>query len=326
MRFHTTIEHSELLTKWERAYATHDAFAEAGDDGTGFGGTEESDLASKAEYDSLDAFLRSPAITPTEMRQKIATMRKRGPLHLDELCWNEEGITAYLDRLEADLSQMQSWPVSPAVLAAWTEWRAHDERYAAAVDDEESDAMLPERNRLYSELHQTACTTPGDFILKQYARLHGVIGSTLYGTAQKDGTGNLYDIDIDAEIMEGGLFEKIEYPALYRDIDDTDVGANLLAYGLPYFDAKLWMQRAAAVGQGVSLVQQQHGGWSLGVHFVYPEEGEGKVPTPRIRRERDRLLRILNFQCGTDRHRAVGDEIRAHWPHLVHPLPAEVLS
>lgn len=325
MRFHITTEHSELLSKWRQDYDEHDAFAEAGDDGVSFGGTEESDLASKAEYASLDAYLRSPAITPTEMRQKIATMRKRGPLHPNEMCWNEEGIAAYLDRIENDLAQMQGWPVSHNMLTAWMLWREHDERYALTVTDEENDALIPERNALHKQLHETPCTTPGDFILKQYARLHGVIGSTHYGQAKEDGNGNLHDIDIDGEIMEGGLFELVEYPALYADIDTTDVGANLLAYGLPYFDSEAWLERAVAVGQGVSLVQQQHGGWSLGLHLVYPEENEGKAPTSRIRRERDRLLRILNFQGAGDRHRAVGDEIRRNWPQLLHALPAEAL-
>lgn len=323
MRFHTTLGHSQAIQAWKDAYAAHDAFAEAGDDGVSFGGTAEADIAARCEREALAAAMEHPSVTPTELREKIALMRAQGPLSPDNLCWD---LTEVLDGMEHDLKRMQGWPVSEGVLTAWMDWRAHNERYAAAFDDEENDAMLPERNRLYAELHRTVCTTPGDFILKQYARLHGVVGSTLYGAAEKDGTGNLYDIDIDNGCFEGGIFESFEYPASYADIDATDVGANLLAYGLPHFDAKGWMERADSVGQGASLVQQQDGRWSLGLHLVYPEESEGKLPAERIRRERDRLLRILNFQGGAERYRALGEELRCNWPRLVHSLPAEVIS
>ena len=75
----------------------------------------------------------------------------------------------------------------------------------------------------------------------------------------------------------------------------------------------------------MDLVQQQDGSWATSISLVYPEErnapeGERAAPPERIRRERDRLLRILNFP-GLNRHRLVADVIRREWPHLIVPNP-----
>jgi hypothetical protein len=64
MRFHTTIRHGERLQAWRDAYAIHDRFAEAGDDGVAHGGTVEADAADKALDEALDAFLLTPPSRP----------------------------------------------------------------------------------------------------------------------------------------------------------------------------------------------------------------------------------------------------------------------
>lgn len=324
MRFHVTLAHSQVHQAWKDAYAAYDAFAEAGDEGETFGGTAMADTASRIEHEMVDAIMAHKSVTPTELRKKIAFMRERGPLSPDNLCWDIEEV---LDGIERDLKRMQGWPVSEGVLMAWTEWRRLADKFTSGsqMDGVAEQVLSRQQDDAYERLVRADCVTPGDFILKQYARLLTTCGSTNYGSARANMTGNWWDVDVDG-VPGGCTHDVLDAVTTYDDIDATDVGANLLAYGLPYFDAKAWMERAAAVGQGVSLVQQQHGGWSFGVHLVYPEEGEGKEPPLRIRRERDRLLRILNFQGGAERYSAISDELRCNWSGLVYPLPAQVLS
>src|SRR5690606_13003246 len=108
--------------------------------------------------------------------------------------------------------------------------------------------------------------------------------------------------------------------------DATDVGANLLAYGLPYFDAAKWLERADAIGLRVDLVQQQDGSWLFGQCMDLTDE-ENRGNNPRIQREQNRLQRIIANDYGGERRISLlCEEIRRNWPQLVCPLPAEVLS
>lgn len=307
MRYHLTMPFSQAHTEYEAArheYATFDDNDRAAE-------ARANERLDKAD----EALWGAPAVTPTEIAMKIRAAQARGS--------EDFPIESFysVKHMLADLERQQGWPCSPDVLAAWAAWRDHEERYEAAASrsDAEGDALLPERNALHKQLHETPCTTPGDFILKQYARLQGVIGHTLYGAAKDDMTGNRYDIDIDGEIMEGGLFEEVEYPALYHDIDATDVGANLLAYGLPYFSAEKWMERADAIGLRVNMVQQQDGSWMFGQHMDLEGE-ENRGNNERLRREQDRLMRIVAKDYGGERRASLlCDEIRREWPQLMFP-------
>ena len=309
MRFHTTLAFSEAREEYKAArhqYATFD----------------DSDAAAEAQanarLDRADEQLWGiAAITPTEVAEKIRAAKERAG--------DDFPIEAFysVERMLADLDCMQGWPLSPDFVMAWRAWRNITDELANVKSGEDEDRWTTVQAQLYAETVMRKCTTPDDFILKQYLRLHTTIGGTAYGEAKADMTGNPWDIDITKSHSKP-RFECADELGCYDDIDATDIGANLLAYGLPYFDAEAWMERAVALGQGVSLVQQARGGWSLGIHLVYPEEDEGQKPSARVQRERDRLIRILNFQGGIERHRALGDEIRRNWPQFIHALPAEV--
>lgn len=314
MRFHMHLAFSEA----QAAHAAALAVVRELDDAEVSPDDPKLKEASEAEYAALDKLmLETPAITPSEVAAKLALFHQRD-MHL----WENEG-GRYRDAISADLARMQGWPISPDVLARWTAWRDIDERYeaAAARSDEEGEALLEERESIYAAFHNAPCVTPGDFIVKQYAHLHGTLGGTLHGAAKEDMTGNPHDIDIDGDQYDG-RFEAIEQPACYHDIDATDIGANLLAYGLPYFDAERWMERADAIGLQVDLTQQQDGRWMFGQRMDLRDEELGN--DPRIRREERRLRRLIaNDHGGPDRVRAVADEIRREWPQLVRPFTAE---
>jgi len=312
MRFHMTTEFSQ-------ARETQAAAEQRAEDSE----LEMEDPAwqalSEQDYDAIaKLFTETPAITPTEVAAKLALFERR-----QMSMWSEGA--SYFAAVLKELAAMQGWPVSSRFLQLWGAWRRLDEQLQTVTTGEEEDRLMELRSRGYVDIVMSDCTTPGDFILKQYLRLLTTHGGTDYGKAKEDGTGNPWDVALDDNSDEA-RFETADKLGTYHDIDATDVGANLLAYGLPYFDAEKWMERANAIGLRVDLVQQQSGKWMFG-QCMDLDDDENRGNNPRLRREQDRLRRIIAKDYGgKERISLLGDEIRRNWPQLVRPLPAEALA
>ncbi|MXO75350.1 hypothetical protein GRI40_09005 [Altererythrobacter aerius] len=301
MRFHYTLAFSEAKSEYEAAMREYATFDE-NDDGA-------EDRAGK-RLDAADAvFWSTPAYTPMELITKMVANDSRGAgldngfLTTDQIC--------------ADLHRMQRCASSQPIQERFDAWRAGEVRLEAAQEQEDIDAACNASVELYQALAETPCTTPGDFIIKQYIRLRSTNGHWCVTSTKKAGTANLWDIQVDDHEHEATL-ETIDKQTTYRDIADTDIGRNLLAYGRTDFDPEAWMETADRIGFKVGLHQQQDGSWGFG----WPCTSDGD-PDPRLRRERDRLMEIVNFPFDGDksRIRALADVIRLRWPQLMYSNP-----
>ena len=297
MRFSQTIEHSHRLTSWREAYAAHDAFAEAGDDGAVAGGTKEADEAGDAELASLDAFLFAPSVTAIEMQDKIKVMRERGPLHPDNLCWNDRDMARILDQMERDLIGMQRPNCSPLIAEAFAAWADAQEHFYALRHDAEDE--LGRRGDAMREAEQhlmdLPCTTAGDFIAKAFVNLLGEVG----GTYDTDGGGPFYPDMSDVHPQD---------QRIYRDIRDSDLGCCMIVLGRVDFDAARWVSIARTYGKKVHVTRSARGrGLSFGMEGPHTEMND--------------LLQRLTAnglrQVSNDRCQAIANEIEANHPDLV---------
>lgn len=325
MRFHMTMPFSTARKAYEAA--ADDANEEFDKD---LGRTPEYKALLDAETSALRAFMiETPAATPTELADKIKLYSER-----EMAMWT--GGEDYLNAILRDCATMQDWPLSPEFARQWAAWRKLGELLQGDLSAEDEKHYADLQAQGYCQIAMANCTTPGDFILKQYMRLHTTNGSTFQGAAKDDGTGNAWDIDIDDHSDEA-RFETADKLGCYDDINHTDIGMHLLAYGLPYFDAKAWMERADAVGLKVDLCVQRDGREGIHVGMLdrrmigIQEDNDDTPETPigeKVRRERDRLRRILAHPAaqrgpdgGKDRIAAIADEIRENWPKLVWRAP-----
>lgn len=247
MRFHITTGFSQALEAHRAAYAVHDAFAEAGDDGVSLGGTAESDAASAEEYRTLEAFALFPCTTPREASQKLLQLRQRGPLHPDHTCWN--GLEAILDQLNLDLINMQRPNVSPALAEAFAGWAdAHRAMIAArGTADGSFDPLFNAAEAALRSLNAVPCTTPGDFIAKAYVNLMDDIGPASAASP--------FEIDASADALQDERENDVgAKAALYRDIMDSDLGLCMAILGRTDFDAEAWIAAADACGHNFAVM------------------------------------------------------------------------
>lgn len=302
MRFNTTIAHSQMRSAWEDADAKQNAFAEAGDDGTSRGGSEDADRAYEAETGAMCNFLRHPSTTPAEIQDKIAFMRERGPLAQDNLCWNESDMTATLDCMERDLMQMARPNVSPAVNVAFLVWsEAHEEFWSRSEWPDDELARLGEAEDLAATaLHEQPCTTPGDFIVKAYVELMSEYGAQGHGT---DGLEFLVD---------GAKISHRPDQTRLRDIMDCDLGCCLVALGRSDFDARRWMIQAERFEKRVTVTlsgtaAETKRGLAFGMDGTHSQMEE------ILQRLTANGLRMVS----RERCVSIADEIEANWPLLV---------
>lgn len=198
----------------------------------------------------------------------------------------------------ADLHALQR--PEPSLIEEFNRWKLAQAAVERAVGGDED--MVAEATA-YSVLMDAPCGTPGDFMLKAYVNLLGHRGSTLHGEAKSDGTGNLWDIELGD--IERPADQDGEYIlAAYRDLDASDLGACLLAFGEICFCEIAWIDRVLAVGMVPWIV-------SDALHLGEPFD----QPPARIRRERDRLKRLFTFD--PSRQRIVCSEIKRNWPQLI---------
>ncbi|NVD43476.1 hypothetical protein [Qipengyuania atrilutea] len=309
MRFHYTGEFSAACEQYDKASEAYSTFDDTGDD------------AAEREKECGDAltlaegpFFDAKAYTPFEVLKKLDRAAERARDDFD--------IRDYysLDAIRSDLDRLKRNEPSPSFALAFTLWRSAEQDHEDKCRncDSESDISQASEDRAikYRQLMQWPCATAGDFIAKQYVRLLGARGGCNSPEQCRNYTANPWDIDI--EISEGeGAFDTIDKNTLYYDLDNCDVGMNLLAYGKLDFDAELWMEAADRLGQKVALQQQKDGRWDFWFSLEYDDEDE---VSPRINRERDRLHRLLAWP-GAERHKLVADEMRREWPQLVHVNP-----
>lgn len=298
MRYHFTLPYIQAKARAKVAWEAYEAAFDKDDS------SPETSAASAAEYAAFEEFLCFPAVTPSEIREKL-----RRALDREVYLWSDGAGARIFEALQADLSQQQQHPASPEVGQLVEDWsKIYEEWHCLSdYDDDVSAAIGERRTAAFRRLMSEPCTTPGDFIAKAYVNLIEGIGGTLYGAAKADLSGNIFDIDIATQTDQRDE-QEVWHRAAYQDLDDCDVGRNLLAYGLPYFSAEKWMERADAVGLRVYANPDLTGfGYTL---------AEDDAPVERIRRERQRLRSLLATD-GLVRGCKIIDEIEREWPQLI---------
>ncbi len=266
-----------------------------------------------ASDDEIAAFLNfilHPAATPSELQAKLSAAIFR-----EVYMWAD--WPDFLAVVKADLARMQAVTTGPDVTAALLAWRAAYEPWVTCGPMDDDDPaylkMNEDRSAAYHALLDARCTTPGDLLTKTYVNLLESVGHSLVGEASKNGNGNIFDVHIeqcDSHRDEDEAFQR----AAYRDLDHCDLGANLLAYGLPYFSAQHWIARAEAVGLRPWCVTIE-GRDRFGLGFDDSDLVPDAPGSERMRRERNRLRRILAFDA--DRAASIIAEIKVNHPRLV---------
>ena len=298
MQYNTTMSHSEKRRKWEEAFEAHDAFARAGNDGVDFGGSAAADQANETEFRLLHELLLHPSTTPAELQEKLTIMRKRGPLHLENLCWNERDITVYLDLIERDLMNMVRPNVSPAIAEAFDAWARAHELYWSRSDwpGDESASLCETEDTAAHALHAVSCTTPGDLLVKAYVELMGEYGAQGHGPE-----------GLSFAIAETNINQAVDRMKL-RDILASDIGCCMTALGRTDFDAERWVAAARAHGKEVGLVITENGR-----QLSFGDPGGTGMPEILQRLTANGLRMLSRERCT-----AIAAEIEANHPDLVH--------
>jgi hypothetical protein len=237
MRFHITNEFAAAETAWREAYAAHDAFAEAGDDGVHSGGTEEATAASKEEYRTLNVLTHFPACTPIEVDRKlqVITSERLRELILDDL-------ESEIAQIRRDLLNLQRPPVSPKMASAFNAFIAAET--TATGDDD--DALFSAAIEAETALYAVPCTTPGDFMVKAYVNLLGT-------------NGHAEGKPLVPAVSDAGPMDRTAEEAVIRDLSDCDLGRCLMVLGRTDFDAAAWIAAAKAAGHGFTVMVKQDG-------------------------------------------------------------------
>lgn len=304
MRFHYT---KVFADKLNAVTVAHNDFVTAFDRDSA--GAETSDKLS-AHTAAIADCLQHPAVTPTELRLKLCLYRDNNVAD-----WSDR--PAARDAFEAminDTVTMQGHYPGPDMFAALLDWRNAEEiyQYTSDLESIDGEAVRTARSAAFRKVMATPCTTAGDFIAKTYVNLLGLVGHTWFGDYQDKGLGNIFDVNIaneDDERDDTSAFHR----AAYFDIDYSDIGANLLAYGLPYFSAEHWMERADAVGLRVGIVAVE------GRRTLWQSMDTSAEHGTPAGREVDRLRRIIAFD--PIRTSDVMDEIERDWPQLIATAP-----
>lgn len=303
MRFHTTIEFQNRKNAWKAAYAAHDLFASAGDDNS-----PDANAASDLEYETLKALVTAPASTPTEIAEKLRIMNDRGI----DAGWTD-WFPAIMAQIDRDLREQQRPRVSPAMRDAFGTWR---EAYRAffqewSGNDADDDERSTGASNACCALMAIPCYTPGDFMVKIFVEMLGE-----HGAARGAFT---FEID-NIGLTEGlGTNDGAAQEAFFRDLDDTDLGACLLALGQVEFDAAAWLAAADRVRMSVGLMEQADGRSGL---WTGDFHASGTEDDPRHNERVYRVQRLLTGNggdFGTERVATVCEYIRSAQPwRIVH--------
>lgn len=299
MRFHSTAAFNDKVKATTAAHDECVAALNRDDD------SDESADKLSAHMATVIECLQHPAVTPTELGLKLCLYRDNNVGY-----WSAEARDAF-EALINDTVTLQAHYPGPEMFRALEDWRRAEEAYQYTADHESElgETARVARSGAFRAVMATPCTTAGDFIAKAYVNLVGLVGHTWFGEAKEQGWGNIWDANIaleDDERDDTCAFHR----AAYFDIDHSDIGANLLAYGQPHFSAELWMERADALGLRVGLVNVK-GGRTLWQSMDTDAEHDSPAG-----REVDRLRRILAFDAKV-RTAEIMEEIERDWPQLI---------
>lgn len=287
MRFHCTGAMSRLSARVDETYAKFDREFDIDHD------SAATQAALSAYEKAIESLVTHPAITAGEIEQKIDAL-VLSKFHT----WNDDTSQTTMQALHADAQRLKAVPVSPAMEDALAVWRAAHEDMAFRRGD-----VLQNLPKATRALLGVPCTTPGDFMAKVYVNLIGELGTA----AIDEDRDNPFDIAID-EASGTGYLDEAWRRAAYDDLDHSDLGANLLAYGRPTFSPEDWIERAQVLGIGISVNVDDSGQRLLWIDE--PADDEGELPP-----DRQRLERILAFD--PDRRSLLIEEIFANYPSLV---------
>ena len=299
MRFRHSEQWTAAREDHRSAYFTWDAFAEAGNDGVRFGGTQASDDAAAAEVAALDAALLTAAVTPLDVADKFKLMEERDVTASWESHWPR-----YMAQIQRDLFELQRPACSPEMKALFDAWVDGRRAYFAAMNGSASDEDLEPHCAVETEtvkaLMEVPCLAPGDFIVKAYVEWIDTGGST----GQTPG-GSIFEMGVETSEYDHDHFC---LQAKRRDILDTDIGRCMSCLGRVDFDARAWVEAALGCGVRPSLVLDADGR-----QFGCPMNAENDGAEERWRM----LMYLLGAAGGPGRSEAVADEIEDNWPELV---------
>ena len=304
MRPHNTTAFSEARDEYLSAIRAYKDFDDTGTD------TEANEADVWKRLTAADElFFNCGAITAHEVSSKVSAAVERAG----------EGLAITdvysVSALEADLARIKRMEPSQPIRDAFFKWRATVEAIEVAKGDDAFNAASDASTEAYGVLAGTPCTTPGDFIVKQYVRLHDTRGHCQVPDTKADMTANLWDVQRNDDDGRCTL-DLIDAQTTYDDINSTDIGANLLAYGRLDFDAEAWLEAADRIGFRVDLSRMPNGSWTFGQCEDLRGE-DGPDYSPRLRREQRRLQTLLNPDPRPERLHAICEEIRREWPQLV---------
>jgi hypothetical protein len=248
---------------------------------------------------AIDALLRTPAGTVAGLREKLAM------IDVVEICdWHD--WPEVQGAIKRDLLELRR--PNSTLHAPFEAWRAAYEAYALVGDapDEISDPPCRASYDAAGALIAAPCASPGDFLVKAYVSLLCEHGYAPYDDAGLDGGDNFWDIDIQQADHPTYLTDAWERSA-YHDLDMSDLGACLLAFGRLDFSPEDWLRRARALKVPISLAVTVPNEWSLHAGPFASDDG-----CERRQRERARLKRLLEFDPA--RRKAVIDVILRDWP------------
>lgn len=249
---------------------------------------------------AVDNLLRTPSGTLAGLAYKRGLIAELGLTEAEN--WSE-----IQQALEADMRELQR-PCATLhyQFEAWRE--AHFAHATWDGPDEQADELCVVAGAACTRLLNAPCASPGDFMLKTYVALLVEFGPSASGGP----AGNLWDVDIAQADHPTHTDDEWKRSA-YRDLDECDLGACLLAFGRLDFSASDWVDRAIACD-----LKSEIGETSIVVAMYDPDCDEA------IQRERNRLRRLINFNDG--RYKAVMEEMRSRHEVMkckrTHPEPA----
>lgn len=310
MRIQSTVAFAAAHAKYDLTYAAWHGRAEFEND------PGASKLLETSLLESADAMLRTPAVTSTELVQKIDVMLE----HIDD-----DGRGFGWRMIERDLRAMSRPTPGPVMRSAFRAWRTAW-RDAALHDASETftDGEAGRLHRIMSgameAVFRVPCTTAGDFVVKAYVNLIWCTGHTDNRDSRRSGTGNFFDIDV-MEIDSDSLMTDAYYRSVYDDLDHSDLGACLLAGGTIDFDPDEWMQTADRIGMSVFLIVRDGGSQAISISQI--DSTDQRVE--RLQREQRRLQRILSHDHD-EREQVLAAYILQTRPDCVVTLPPKAAA
>jgi hypothetical protein len=278
--------------------------------------THPADAASiKCRRDEMENALRDMLAAPSYNGREILIKLEEVLDHTIE--WRTHGPAIARDLTDA-LRPQPSKEMRAAFRGfqkAWMAQALHD----LSEEHTESNATLLSDDvfQAVKVVFGVPCATAGDFLVKAYVNLLWSAGHTGGFVGRAEPTGNFFDVslpDIDSDNVVTDDF----YLTTYIDLDESDLGACLLATGKIDFDPAAWVDRAANIGIAISLIISADGRRSLSFGLLDTDD-------ERLQREERRLQRILTF-CGQQRWKAVAAFISEHRPQCVLTAPAKAAT